>query len=160
MNKDQQNEQMMKRAIEKAREGIQKGQSPFGCAIVKGDRLVAAAHNTVWLTTDPTAHAEVNALRLAAKELGTIDLSGCTLFTTCEPCPMCLTATHWAKIDTCYFGATIADAENAGFSELTISADEMVRQGKSPLKVHSGLLQKECAQLFHDWKALNKGKVY
>lgn len=101
----------MQLAIDKTREGIQNGQSPFGCAIVKGDDVVAVTHNTVWLTCDPTAHAEVNCIRAAAKKLNTIDLSGCTMYTTCEPCPMCLTATHWAKIDTCYFGATIADAE-------------------------------------------------
>ena len=148
------------RAIEKAREGIFNGQSPFGCAIYKGDKLIAATHNTVWATTDPSAHAEVNCIRAAAKALGTIDLSDCTLYTTCEPCPMCLTATHWAKIETMYFGATIADAESAGFSELTISADDMVKQGGSPLKVHSGVLQRECAELFQEWKLLKKGKVY
>ena len=153
-------EEAMMRAIEKAREGLQKGQSPFGCAIYKDDKLVAATHNTVWLTTDPTAHAEVNCIREASKVLGTIDLSDCVMYTTCEPCPMCLTATHWSKIGTMYFGATIADAEGAGFSELTISAHDMVLQGGSPLKVNSGVLQKECAALFTEWKTLNKGKVY
>ncbi len=151
---------MMKRAIEKTRQGIQLGQTPFGCAIVKDGEVVAEAHNTVWLTCDPTAHAEVNAIRLAAKNLNTIDLSGCTLYTTCEPCPMCLTAIHWAKVDVLYFGATIADAEAAGFSELTISARDMVAQGKSPLKVFSGLCEAECKGLFEEWKTLKKGNVY
>ncbi len=154
------NEKFMQLAIDKTREGIQNGQSPFGCAIVKGEDVVAVTHNTVWLTCDPTAHAEVNCIRAAAKKLNTIDLSGCTMYTTCEPCPMCLTATHWAKIDTCYFGATIADAEDAGFSELTIAAADMVEQGKSPLKVKPGMKWKECAGLFKEWKEAKKGKVY
>src|SRR5437763_16263183 len=100
----------MWRAIERAREGIAKGQSPFGAAVVSGGKVVAAAHNTVWLDTDPTAHAEVNAIRQAAAALGTIKLAGCVMFTTCEPCPMCLAAVHWAKFDRVVYGATIADA--------------------------------------------------
>jgi guanine deaminase len=150
----------MEAAIRKAREGVEAGQSPFGAVIVKGGAIVAAAHNTVWRTTDPTAHAEVNAIRLGAAALKAIDLSGTTMYTTCEPCPMCLTAIHWAKIDRVVFGATIADADMAGFSELTIPATEMVRLGGSPLKVESGLMQKECAELFACWKSLGRGRSY
>jgi tRNA(Arg) A34 adenosine deaminase TadA len=75
------------------------GQSPFGAVIVREGANVAATHNTVWRDTDPTAHAEVNCIRSAAKELEVIDLSGCEMYSTCEPCPMCLAAIHWAKID-------------------------------------------------------------
>ena len=101
-------EDFMRLAIEKTREGIAAGQSPFGSAIVKNGEVVAVTHNTVWKTTDPTAHAEVNCIRRAAASLGTIELAGCTLYSTCEPCPMCLAASHWAKIDRVVFGATIA----------------------------------------------------
>jgi guanine deaminase len=143
----------MEQAIRKAREGVDGGQSPFGAVIVKDGKIVSASHNTVWRTTDPTAHAEVNAIRQASTALGNIDLSGTVMYTTCEPCPMCLTAIHWAKIERVVFGATIADADTAGFTELTIPAKEMVRLGGSSLKVESGLLQKECAELFQYWKS-------
>lgn len=153
-------EDFMRRAIEVTRAGIAQGQSPFGSVIAQGDRVVAATHNTVWLTTDPTAHAEVNCIRAAAQSLKTIALTGCTLYTTTEPCPMCLSAIHWAKIEKVVFGATIADAAGAGFHELFIDAKDMVRLGRSPLIVESGLLQKECAGLFDEWKAAGKGRAY
>jgi guanine deaminase len=149
----------MWRAIEKAREGIAAGQSPFGAAVVQAGRVIVAAHNTVWRDTDPTAHAEIQAIRQAAAALATINLSGCVMYTTCEPCPMCLSAIHWAKFDRCVFGATIADAENAGFSELTLPAKELARQGGSPLIVEDGLLRAECAELFERFRMAG-GKTY
>jgi len=152
-------EQFMRMAIAKTREGIAVGQSPFGSLIISGDKVVACTHNTVWHTTDPTAHAEVNCIRAAAKELKTIDLKGCTLYSTTEPCPMCLAAIHWAKIDRVVYGATIDDAASAGFAELHIAAKDMARQGRSHLKVESGLMQKECAALFDEWKKAG-GRAY
>ena len=143
---------LMRLAIETTREGIAAGQSPFGAVIVKDGRVVAATHNTVWRDTDPTAHAEVNCLRRAAAALATIDLTGCTLYSTCEPCPMCLAATHWAKVDRVVYGATIADAAAAGFSELDVPAQALAEMGRSPLKVEGGLLREECAALFDEWK--------
>src|SRR4051794_24739257 len=114
--------EFMKTAIAKTREGIASGQSPFGAIIVRDGAIVAATHNTVWSTCDPTAHAEVNCIRSAAKALAAIDLSGCAMYSTCEPCPMCLAAIHWSKIDRVVFGATIADAAAAGFHELHVDA--------------------------------------
>src|SRR4051812_13423533 len=111
-------EEFLRRAIEVCRQGIAAGQSPFGAVIVREGRVVVAAHNTVWRDLDPTAHAEVNALRAAAAALQSIELAGCTLYSTCEPCPMCLAASHWAKVDRVVFGAAIADATAAGFGEL------------------------------------------
>ena len=143
---------MMKVAIDKTREGIAAGQSPFGSVIVKDGEVVAATHNTVWRDTDPTAHAEVNCLRPAAQALGTIDLTGCTLYSTCEPCPMCLAAIHWAKVDRVVFGASIDDAAGAGFCELHVAAGTLAEMGRSPLKVEGGLLREECAALFDEWK--------
>ena len=121
----------MRVAIGKAREGIAQGQTPFGSVIVRGDQIIAATHNTVWRDTDPRAHAEVNCLRAAARDLATIDLSGCILYSTCEPCPMCLAAIHWAKVNKVVYGASIEDAARAGFSELRVPAETLVRLGGS-----------------------------
>lgn len=150
----------MRAAIAKTRDGIAAGQSPFGSVIVHDNKIIATTHNTVWLTTDPTAHAEVNCIRAAAKAINNIFLRGCTLYSTTEPCPMCLSAIHWAKIDRVVFGATIGDAANAGFAELFIDAKEMARMGRSPLIVESGLLQAECAALFDEWKKAGKCRAY
>ncbi len=142
----------MAAAIAKAREGILAGQSPFGAVIVSKGVVVAATHNTVWRDLDPTAHAEVNCIRAAAKALATISLDGCEMYSTCEPCPMCLSAIHWSKIDRVVFGATIADAAAAGFCELHVAAAELARAGGSALKVESGLMRDECAALFAFWR--------
>ncbi|HEY2159452.1 MAG TPA: nucleoside deaminase [Isosphaeraceae bacterium] len=150
----------MRRAIETTREGIAAGQSPFGSVIAKDGAVVAATHNTLWRDTDPTAHAEVNCLRRAARALNTVDLSGCTLYSTCEPCPMCLAAIHWAKLDRVVFGATIDDADAAGFSELHVAAVDLARMGGSPLVVEGGLLREECAALFDEWKRAGLCQAY
>jgi tRNA(Arg) A34 adenosine deaminase TadA len=150
----------MRLAIETTRKGIAAGQSPFGAVIAQGSAVVAATHNTVWLTTDPTAHAEVNCIRAAAKAIKTIALNGCTLYSTTEPCPMCLAAIHWAKIDRVVFGATIADAAAAGFKELFVPAKDLAALGRSPLVVESGLLRDECAALFAEWKRAGKCLAY
>jgi guanine deaminase len=151
----------MAMAVAKVREGIAAGQTPFGAVIVdKGGIVIANAHNTVWRTTDPTAHGEVNAIREAARSTGSIDLGGSTMYTTCEPCPMCLTATHWAKVKRVVYGAEIEDAAKAGFDELYVSAREMVTKGRSPLIVESGLLRDECRKLFDEWLAAGKSRKY
>jgi tRNA(Arg) A34 adenosine deaminase TadA len=144
--------ELMRMAIAKTREGIAAGQSPFGAVVARDGAVVASTHNTVWRDTDPTAHAEVNCLRRAATALATINLKGCTLYSTCEPCPMCLAAIHWAKVDRVVFGATIADAAEAGFCELHVAADALAEMGRSPLRVEGGLLREECAALFDEWK--------
>jgi guanine deaminase len=150
----------MARAIAKAREGIAAGQSPFGAVIVRGGEVVAATHNTVWRDLDPTAHAEVNCIRGAAGALQAIDLHGCEMYSTCEPCPMCLAAIHWAKIDRVVYGATIDDAARAGFSELHVDAQALAEMGHSPLKVESGLLREECAALFQQWREAGLCQAY
>jgi guanine deaminase len=153
--------ELMRLAIDKAREGIAAGQSPFGAIVVdRGGDVVAAAHNTVWRDTDPTAHAEVNGLRRAASVLATIDLEGCTMYSTCEPCPMCLAAIHWAKVDRVVFGATIADAAAAGFCELHVAAATLAELGGSPLRVEGGLLRDDCAALFEEWKRAGLSGTY
>jgi len=149
----------MSLAIEQARAGIAAGQSPFGAVVVRGDRLVAAGHNEVWKRTDPTAHAEVVAVQRAAAALKTIDLSGCVIYTTCEPCPMCAAAIHWARLDECVFGATIADAAGAGFNELRLAIADVYRTGGSGVRLVAGVAQARCAALFDEWKRA-RGRAY
>lgn len=150
----------MRLAIEKAREGIAAGQAPFGAVIVNGEHVLAAAHNSVWSDFDPTAHAEINAIRRAAKLISGIDLETCVIFSTCEPCPMCLAAIHLAKVRHVIFGASITDAADAGFSELFIRARALAKMGGSPLKVEGGLLRDECRALFSIWRKDPARKVY
>lgn len=150
----------MAMAIAQAREGIAARQSPFGAVIVRDGQVVAATHNTVWRDLDPTAHAEVNCIRRAAGALRAIDLGGCEMFSTCEPCPMCLSAIHWAKIDRVVYGATIDDAAGAGFCELRVDARVLAEMGHSPLKVESGLLREACAALFAEWRDAGLCRAY
>src|SRR5262249_9651168 len=153
-------EEYMRLAIRKTQEGIGAGQSPFGAIIVRGGEVVAVTHNTVWRDCDPTAHAEVNCIRKAASTLKTIFFNGCTIYSTTEPCPMCLAAIHWAKIDRVVFGASIADAAAAGFCELYVDAKKLAETGRSPLRVESGLLREECTALFEQWRKAGLCKAY
>src|SRR5262245_9723468 len=150
----------MRLAIEIAEVGIALRQSPFGTVIVRNGVVLAATHNTVWRDTDPTAHAEVNAIRAATGRLREIALCGCVMYSTCEPCPMCLSAIHWAKLDTVYYGAVIADAKAAGFCELAVPAQRLAELGGSPLRVLPGLLREECSELFTKWKAAGLSSPY
>jgi tRNA(Arg) A34 adenosine deaminase TadA len=93
---------------------------PFGAVIVRDGQIIAEAVNTVTAQLDPTAHAEVNAIRKAAQALGTFSLAGCQLYSSCEPCPMCLAAMYWARLDVLYYGASAADAASAGFDDAFI----------------------------------------
>jgi tRNA(Arg) A34 adenosine deaminase TadA len=141
----------MRLAIDMAREGISQGQSPFGCAIARDGQVLACRHNTVLATLDITAHAEVNALRTACLVAHSVHLPGATVASTCEPCPMCMAALHWAQVQQVYFGASIADAQEAGFNELQVPARELLRQGKSRVTLVDGVLSHECRALFEEW---------
>ncbi len=153
-------EELMRRAIAKARQGIAAGQTPFGCAIAIPGRVIAEAHNRVLATTDITAHAEVNALREGCLAIGNIFLEGAVAATTCEPCPMCMAALHWARVETVYYGATIADAAGAGFNELSLSAAELLRIGNSPVRLIDGVLRDECRDLFEVWRHTPGARAY
>ncbi len=153
-------ESFMKLAIEACRLGIAAGQTPFGACIVRGDEVIIATHNHVWLTTDITAHAEVHAIRGACAKLGAIKLAGCELYSTTEPCPMCFSAIHWAGMKRIIFGASIADAKDAGFSELPLSNQHMKSAGGSPVLLTPDVLRQECALLFEEWKTAGKARRY
>ena len=107
----------MREAIKLANESVERGGGPFGAVIVKDGEIVAGSANSVTLDNDPTAHAEVNAIRKACKKLGTFDLSGCVVYTSCEPCPMCLGAIYWAHINTIYYGNSKKDAAEIDFDD-------------------------------------------
>lgn len=112
------NNQFMKRAIELAMANVKSGKGgPFGAVIVKDGKIIAEGANQVTVIQDPTAHAEVVAIRNACKLLGNFDLSGCELYTSCEPCPMCLGAIYWARPEKVYYAATRIEAANAGFDD-------------------------------------------
>ena len=144
-------EKWMRQAFEEARAGIEEGQTPFGAIVVRGGAVVARGHNEVWATTDPTAHAEVVAIRRAALALGTIDLGGCVMYTTCEPCPMCAAAIHWSKLDAVCYGAAIADAKAAGFNELAVPIYDLYAKGRSGVVVMPRVMREACAGLFETW---------
>jgi guanine deaminase len=150
----------MSRAIREARKNLSRPDGgPFGACIVKEGRIVAAARNTV-LREDATCHAEVNAIRKASRRLGTHDLGGCEIYSTCEPCPMCFGAIHWARIGTVYYGTGIGDAARAGFHELRISNARMKALGRSRIRLVPGVMRAECLVLFADWLSLPGRELY
>ncbi|MFH0815282.1 MAG: nucleoside deaminase [Methanobacteriota archaeon] len=147
-------------AIDQSREGVREGQTPFGACIVKDGEVVSCAHNNVWASTDITAHAEIVAIRGACAKLGTIDLSGCDIYSTTEPCPMCFSAIHWARIGEVVFGASIADAKAYGFHELPISNEAMKETGKSPIKITRGFMAREALDVFAEWAKSKEKRTY
>ena len=146
-------EVLMRLALEAAREGIEHGQSPFGCAIRLADGQIVSKHNTVLLSNDITAHAEINAIRESNRRQGRIHLENSIVATTCEPCPMCMAALHWARAGEVYFGATIADAAEAGFNEMDLPSHTVVSSGGNKVRLTAGVLSEECRQLFAQWSS-------
>ena len=117
MNITEQDRSMMREAIRLPDESVRQGGGPFGAVVVKDGRIVAGRSNSVTVDNDCTAHAEVNAIREACRKLGTFDLSGCTIYTSCEPCPMCLGAIYWAHIDRIFYANDRKDAARIGFDD-------------------------------------------
>lgn len=140
-------------AIEEARKGIQNGEGgPFGTVIIKDGVIVGAGHNKVLANNDPTAHGEISAIRNAGKLLGTYDLSGCILYTTGEPCHMCLCACMWANIEKIYYGCSIEDNGRIGFRD-----DKFDKIFGGREKLTSYLIQtchEDCLQLFEEYSQL------
>lgn len=142
----------MQKAIEEAYEGIKKGDGgPFGVVVVKDGKIIASGHNMVLAHHDPTVHGEVTAIRAACQMLSTHDLSGTSLFTTGEPCPMCLAACLWANIDKVYYGCTIADNAMIGFRDQCF--DELMGGRKNlPEDYLVQLGHDDCLKLFKDYQ--------
>lgn len=149
--------EFMQIAIQEAREGISNGDGgPFGTAIVRDGVLIASGHNHVLAYNDPTCHGEVDAIRKACKRLGTFDLTGCELYTTGEPCHMCLCACMWANISKIYYGCTIADNEIIGFRD---NKFDQIFGGRDKLGDYMTEVDREaCLCLFHDYSEMNAPK--
>ena len=153
------NKKFMEMAIDEAREGILNGHGgPFGAVVVKDGEVIASGHNRVLSNNDSTCHGEIDAIRKAEQKLGTYDLSGCELYTTGEPCPMCLAGIMWANIDKVYYGCTIEDNARIGFRDMEISK---MMGGRSGLP--EGFLEERereiCLKLFDEYNRMEK-KVY
>lgn len=140
----------MRKAIALSVDNIKKGGGPFGAVIVKDGKIVATGVNRVTANTDPTAHAEVNAIRKASKRLGTFDLAGCEIYTSCEPCPMCLGAVYWAHLDKMYYGNTKTDAKDIGFDDSFIY-DEIELKPENRRLQSVQLLPDEAIKAFESW---------
>ena len=145
-------EEFMRLAFAKAREGIEKGQLPFGAVIVNGDKVISSAHNTIYEDTSIISHAETNAIVDACQKTGRIDLSGYTLYSTCEPCPMCFGACVLANISRLVYSARLGDGIIPGFSMLTIMNDELKSAGNARIEVVGDCLREEGVGLFEIWR--------
>lgn len=142
----------MREAIALASANVAAGGGPFGCVVVKDGQVVGRGANRVVPDHDPTAHAEVNALRDAARRLGTHDLAGCQVYSSCEPCPMCLAALYWARVDSIYYGNTQADAADIDFDDSYIYSQLSLPMHLRSLPMRR-LLGHEAIESFHLWRA-------
>jgi len=141
----------MIKAIALSKKNVQNNGGPFGAVIVKDGKIIATGVNGVTRHNDPTAHAEMSAIRKTAKKLGTYDLEGCVIYTSCEPCPMCLGAIYWAHLDKMYYGNTKTDAKNIGFDDSFIYEEIELRPEERKLESEQ-LLSNEAFKAFEDWK--------
>ena len=146
----EQDKEFMRQAIRLANESVERGGGPFGAVIVKDGEIVAGSSNSVTIDNDPTAHAEVNTIREACRKLRTFDLSGCTIYTSCEPCPMCLGAIYWARIGKIFYGNTRKDARDIQFAD-----DFIYEELERPLSERTvpivPLLRAEALHTFRLW---------
>jgi len=149
----------MRRAIEIACENVKNNGGPFGALVVKDGQIIAESGNSVVEDADPTAHAEVNAIRKACKALGTHQLDGCEIYSSCEPCPMCLSAIYWARIDRLYFSASKLDAEDAGFLDRFIYDEIALPITERGLKSEQIELENSCNP-FKEWGADDTKQEY
>ena len=149
----------MEMAIEEAKKGILQGHGgPFGCVIVKNDEIVGKGHNEVLKNNDPTCHGEIMAIHEACKTLNTFDLSGCEVYTTGEPCPMCLAAILWANIEKVYYGCNIFDTEKIGFRD-----NKFYKFQNNPSqrqKMIKELDRDQCLKLYDLYNSLTDKKQY
>lgn len=144
------NKKFMRKAIALSIENVHNGGGPFGAVIVKDGKIIATGVNGVTKHNDPTAHAEVTAIRKASKKLGTFDLEGCEIYTSCEPCPMCLGAVYWAHLDKMYYGNTKTDAKNIGFDDSFIYDEIDLKPENRKVKTIQALAD-EAIKAFEAW---------
>lgn len=142
--------ELMRRAIALAKESVRNGGGPFGAVVSRDGEIVAEACNSVTVDCDPTAHAEVKAIRQAAARLGTFRLSGCNIYTSCEPCPMCLGAIYWAHIDKVFYACNREDAAAVGFDDDFIYRELSIAPAERR-KPSAVILAAEAAEAFRLW---------
>ena len=144
------NNKFMMRAIELSIKSVNSGTGPFGAVIVKDNKIIAEGFNTVTLTNDPTSHAEIVAIRTACKSLNNFSLEGYDLYTTCEPCPMCLSAIYWARINKIYYANTRSDAHKIDFSDSLIyeELNKTIKERKIPM---NQIMRDEALKAFEMW---------
>ena len=142
--------EFMKRAIELSIKGIGNGGGPFGCIIVKDDKIIAEGSNKVTPNNDPTAHGEIVAIREACKKLNNFSLNGCELYSTCEPCPMCLSAIYWARISKIYYANTREDAQKIDFDDSLIYTELQKNIDKRKIPMIQ-MMRNEALKAFEMW---------
>jgi tRNA(Arg) A34 adenosine deaminase TadA len=150
---DNSDKKFMLDAVQLSLDNINNGGGPFGAVIVKEGQVISASANSVTKDSDPTAHAEVNAIRKACKKLNTFDLTGCVIYTSCEPCPMCLGAIYWAHIDKVYYGNNKSDARKIGFDDSFIYDELELPLHKRKVEFVQ-LLPEEAIKTFQAWEKL------
>lgn len=154
------NKEFLQLAIDTALDNIKSNNGgPFGAVIVKDGMLIAKSPNTVTTSNDPTAHAEINAIRLACKELKTFDLSGCEIYSSCEPCPMCLSAIYWARISKVYYAADRFDAKKAGFDDSFIYNEISLSEKERSIYMENAM-HKEGQMPFELWQETENKTKY
>ena len=144
-------EELMRMAIRLSEENVAAGGGPFGAVIAREGKVIATGTNRVTPDCDPTAHAEVSVIRAAARKLGTFDLSGCEIYTSCEPCPMCFGAIYWARLDRMYYGNDKHDAARIGFDDAFIYEELSLKPADRRLK-SAVLLPEEAIKAFNTWE--------
>lgn len=150
----------MQQAIQSAKEGIEASHGgPFGACIVKEGKVIAIAHNTVLKEGDPTCHAEMNAIRLASKALKTHILKGCELYTTAEPCPMCMAAIYWASLDKVFVGLNKERVAEFGFQDEFLYRELNQKFEKRMIPFFGGIMSLDCEAVFEQWQSLG-GQLY
>ena len=144
------NNKFMMRAVDLSMESVDKDTGPFGAVVVKDNKIISEGFNTVTLVKDPTTHAEIVAIRSACKVLNNFSLKGCELYTTCEPCPMCLSAIYWARIDKIYYANTRDDAQKIDFSDAQIyeELNKPIKERKIPMQQ---MMREEALKAFKKW---------
>jgi len=150
---------LMKEAIELSIKNTENDGGPFGAVITKNGEIVSKSVNRVTKDIDPTAHAEILAIREAAKQLKTFDLSGCIIYCSCEPCPMCLGAIYWARIDKIYYACNRSDAKNFGFDDEYLYKEINLPIGQREISSNQ-LLRKEALEAFNKWEKNEKKTLY
>jgi len=154
------NKEFMQLAIETALDNIKNNNGgPFGAVIIRDGVIIAKSPNTVTSSNDPTAHAEINAIRLACKKLNTFDLSGCEIYSSCEPCPMCLSAIYWARISKLYYAADRFDAKDAGFDDSYIYNEISLSEKERNIHIEN-IMKKEGQDPFELWKETDNKTQY